>query len=312
MKKCLIIYNPNSGKKLKKDFFGKFIEILIKKEYVPEVMFSKYKGHITKIIEELDPIDLVISIGGDGTFNEAMTGNLKRKERLLLAHIPVGTTNDIGAMFGYGRDIIENLKMLLDGEERNIDICTVNGRPFVYVAGFGKFMNVPYETSRDLKKHYGHAAYLMEGVKEFHRSTKLYDITYEVDGEEYSGLYSFGAIANATRIAGIKGFMKDVKLDDNKFEVLLCNITKKQDIVRSLYYLTTNDITKVPGFYFHKVSSMKIKFHDSQKRNWCIDGEKLEDESDTYEIKIKRNIRLLIPKKNIEELFSNEKKNSNY
>ena len=307
MKKCLVIYNPNSGKKIKKDFLGQFIEILNKKEYVPEVMFSKYKGHITKIVEELEPIDLVISIGGDGTFNEAMTGNLKRKERLLLAHIPVGTTNDIGAMFGYGRDIIENLKMLLDGEEREIDICTVNGRPFVYVAGFGKFMNVPYETSRDLKKHYGHAAYIMEGVKEFHRSTKLYDITYEVDGEEYSGLYSFGVIANATRIAGIKGFMKDVKLDDNKFEVLLCNITKKQDIVRSLYYLTTNDITKVPGFYFHKVSSMKIKFHDNQKRNWCIDGEKLEDESDTYEIKIKRNIRLLIPKKNVGELFSDEK-----
>lgn len=307
MKKCLVIYNPNSGKKIKKDFLGQFIEILLKKEYVPEVIFSKYRGHITKIVEEAEEFDLVISIGGDGTFNEAMTGNLNRKERLLLAHIPLGTTNDIGVMFGYGRDVIENLKMLLDGEERGIDICTINDKPFVYVAGFGKFMNVPYETSRDLKKYYGHAAYLMEGVKEFHRSTKLYDITYEVDGEEYSGLYSFGVIANATRIAGIKGFMKDVKLDDNKFEVLLCNITKKQDIVRSLYYLTTNDITKVPGFYFHKVSSMKIKFHDTQKRNWCIDGEKLEDESDTYEIKIKRNIKLLIPKKNINELFSNEK-----
>ena len=77
-------------------------------------------------------------------------------------------------------------------------------------------------------------------------------------------------------------------------------------LVKSLYYLTTKDITKVPGFYFHKASSMKIKFHDTQKRNWCIDGEKLEDESDTYEIKIKRNIKLLIPKKNIEELFTNE------
>ncbi len=303
MKKCVIIYNPNSGKKIKKDFLAAFVDILLEHEYVPEIIFSRYRGHITKIVQELDSPELVISVGGDGTFNEAMTGNLKREKRLLLAHIPVGTTNDIGVMFGYGKDIISNLKMLLDGEERNIDICTINDRPFVYVAGFGKFMNIPYETSRNLKKKYGHMAYLMEGVKEFNQSTKLYDITYEVDGEEYKGLYSFVSISNATRIAGIKDFIKDVKLDDDKFEVLLCNITRKKDIIKSLYYLTTSDITKVPGFYFHKVSNMKIKFNGPQKANWCIDGEKLDDDSKEFEIKVLKNIRLLIPKKNIKTLF---------
>ena len=307
MKKCVIIYNPNSGKNLRKDFLSIFVDLLLDKDYIPEVRFSKYKGHITEIVKDLNPVDLVISVGGDGTFNESMTGNLMRKERLLLAHIPVGTTNDVGVMFGYGKDIIQNIKMLLDGVEKEIDICTINDRPFVYVAGFGKFMNVPYETSRNLKKKYGHMAYIIEGFKEFIHKTRLYDITYTVDGEEYSGLYSFGIISNATRVAGIKGFIKDVKLDDNKFEVLLCNITRKKDIVRSLYYLTTSDITKVPGFYFHKVSSMKIKFKDKQKRNWCIDGEELDDNKNTYEIKVKRNIRLLIPKKNINELFDNLK-----
>ena len=307
MRKCVVIYNPNSGKKIKKDFLAAFIDILLQNEYVPEVIFSKYSGHITEIVKGLENPDLVISIGGDGTFNESMSGNILRENRLLLAHIPVGTTNDIGAMFGYGKDIINNLKMLMDGEEREIDICTINGRPFVYVAGFGKFLNVPYETSRELKKHLGHMAYLMEGVKEFNQSTPLYDITYEVDGEKYNGLYSFCIISNATRIAGINGFFKDVKLDDNKFEVLLCNITNKKDIVKSLYYLATTDITKVPGFYFHKVSSMEIKFHDKIERNWCIDGEKLEELSDSYKINVPRNVRLLLPKKNIEELFSNEK-----
>lgn len=304
MKKCVIIYNPNSGKKLRKDFLAKFVDLLLEHEYVPEVLFSRYKGHITKMVRELEAVDLVISVGGDGTFNEAMTGNLQREKRNLLAHIPVGTTNDVGVMFGYGKDIIKNIKMLLDGVEKEIDICTINGRPFVYVAGFGKFMNVPYETSRNLKKRYGHMAYLMEGAKEFTNKTRLYDISYEVDGEVYNGLYSFGIISNATRVAGIKDFVKDVKLDDNKFEVLLCNITAKKDIVKSLYYLTTSDITKVPGFYFHKVSSMKIKFNDKNvKKNWCIDGEKLEEDSDEFEIKVVRNIKLLIPKKNVDNLF---------
>ena len=71
-------------------------------------------------------------------------------------------------------------------------------------------------------------------------------------------------------------------------------------------YLTKSDITKVPGFYFHKVNKMKIRFNDSQKINWCIDGERLDDDSREFEIKVLRNVRLLIPKKNIKNLFIDE------
>ena len=180
MKKCVVIYNPNSGKKIKQEFLAAYLDILMDYSYEPEVIFSKYKGHITKIVSELRPVDLVITLGGDGTFNEAMNGNFLREERLLLAHIPLGTTNDIGAMFGYGKDVINNLKLLLEGEVRDMDICCVNGKPFVYVAGVGKFMNVPYETSRELKKKLGYLAYLVEGAKEFFNMTKLYELSYTI------------------------------------------------------------------------------------------------------------------------------------
>ena len=233
MKKCVIIYNPNSGKKIKKDFLAAYLDILMDYDYDPEVIISKYRGHITKIVSELRPVDLVISLGGDGTFNEAMNGNFLREEKLLLAHIPLGTTNDVGAMFGYGKDPIANLKLLLDGEIKNIDVCCVNGKPFVYVAGFGKFMNVPYETSRELKKKIGYFAYVVEAIKEFKNITRLYELSYEIDGEVYNGLYSFMIISNANRIAGINNFYNDVKLDDGKFEVLFCNLNRKKDILKT-------------------------------------------------------------------------------
>ena len=54
-----------------------------------------------------------MSFGGDGTFNEVMTGNFQRKEKLLLTHIPVGTTNDIGAMLGYSKNILDNVKKII-------------------------------------------------------------------------------------------------------------------------------------------------------------------------------------------------------
>lgn len=315
MKKCTIIYNPHSGRKVKSNFLATYVDILLEHNYDPEIIFSKYKGHIKKIVKELPECDLVISIGGDGTFNEAVTGNLQRKKRLLLSHIPLGTTNDIGAMFGYGNDIIENLKKLLDGEEKCIDLCTVNNKPFVYVAGFGKFMTIPYETSRISKKNLGRLAYLKEGIKEFFGYTKLHELKYRVNGEEYKGLFSFILISNANHIAGINNFYDNVYLDDGNFEVLFCNLTKRKDIIKSLLYLATSDITKVPGFYFYKTNKLEIEF-SKEIDKWCVDGEELEKKTSTYKVEIIKDFKIMLPKKNIDKLFINgvekkEKKSKN-
>ena len=310
MKKCTIIYNPHSGKKVKSNFLAAYVDILLENDYDPEVIFSKYKGHIKKIVEKLPKCDLVISIGGDGTFNEAVTGNLKRKEPLLLSHIPLGTTNDIGAMFGYGSDIVENLKALLSGVEKKIDICTVNKKPFVYVSGFGKFMTIPFETSRSSKKNLGKIAYIKDGVKEFFNHTKLHELTYRVNGEEFKGLFSFILISNANHIAGISNFYNNVYLDDGKFEVLFCNLTRRQDIIKSLLYLATSDITKVPGFYFYKTDKLEIEF-EKETDKWCVDGEELEEKTKVYTIEMVKDFRIMLPKKNVKTLFVDEKKESN-
>lgn len=306
MKSCVIIYNPNSGKNKRMNFLNEFAKILYKKEY--ECLFypTAYSGHAYKIIQKLPNVDLVISIGGDGTFNEIITGNLKRKKKLLLAHIPYGTANDIGSMFGYDKDIISNLKSLLNGQIQNIDVCLINGQPFVYVAGFGKFANISYETPRELKKRFGYLAYLIEGLKELNGETKLYDLKYTVNGKTYEGKYSFIMISNANRIGGIDNFYKDVKLNDNKFEVLFCDIKDKTDIIKSLYYLKTSDITKVSGFYFYKTDNLKIEFKLPLKKGWSIDGEEFKEETNKFEISVINDIPILMPKKNISKLFIGE------
>lgn len=307
MNSCLVIYNPNSGKVKKENLKGNFIESFksILNEYGYKVTFidTQYKGHATKIVEKSPFYDLVISIGGDGTFNEVMRGNLNREERLLLAHIPLGTTNDIGAMWGYGKDIMMNLRQLLEGEVKEIDICTVNDKPFVYVAGFGKFMNIPYDTPRDLKKKYGYLAYLINAINIFKQKTQLYDLSFTVNGETYRGLYSFALITNATRVAGINNFYDNIKLNDNQFEVLFSNLTTKKDIIKTLALLVTNNITNVPGFYFYKTDKITITFHNDLKYPWCIDGEELDENPRQYNIEIKKDVKVKLPKKNIDKLF---------
>lgn len=302
----MVVYNPNSGKYNKQDTLPKVKKILEEYGYFVEVKDTKGKGDATSIVANCDYQDLLISIGGDGTFNEVMTGNFKRKDRLVMCHLPSGTTNDIGAMWGYGKNMLNNLKLALNGEVKRIDICTINGRPFVYSAGFGKFMNVPYQTSRKSKKRFGHLAYVKEGIKAFFSKTKLYDISYEMNGEQYRGLYSFALITNANRVAGINNFYKDIKLNDNRFEVLLCNMTRLKDILKTLYFFALYDASKIPGFYFYKIDNMKIKFNGQVKEPLCIDGESFDDLSGVYDIKIDRDVHVLMPSKNIDNLFVKE------
>lgn len=308
MKKCLVVYNPNSGKYNKEVTLPKIEKILNEYDYDVIIEKTKYKGDATSIVANIDKCDLVVSIGGDGTFNEVMTGNFMRKDRIVLCHLPSGTTNDVGAMWGYGKNMLNNLKLALNGKVKRIDICTINDKPFVYSAGFGKFMNIPYETPRELKKRIGHLAYIREGARDFFRKVKLYDITYEVDNEKYRGLFSFALITNANRVAGINNFYKDIKLDDNKFEVLLCNITKLKDIVKTLYFFALYDASKIPGFYFYQTDNIKIKFNSPLKKPLCIDGESFDDMSGSYNIKIDHDVYVLMPSKNVNNLFVNDKK----
>ena len=114
MKNCTIICNPNSGSNDKEKIIQDFKRVLKKNNYNYEIIFTKYSGHAKEIVANIEKTDLLISLGGDGTFNEVVTGNLSRKEPLLLSHIPLGTANDLGAMFGMGKDPVQNLKLVLN------------------------------------------------------------------------------------------------------------------------------------------------------------------------------------------------------
>ena len=293
MKNCVLIYNPNSGHTMNSSNLKSAKKILPKYGYNVKIVPTKYAGHAKEIVSHLETCDLVISVGGDGTFNEVVTGNMQRKNRLLVANIPIGTTNDVGTMFGYGKNFENNLKLLMEGSVKNIDICMVNDRPFVYVAGLGKFINIAYETPRYLKK----------GIKDFFRPIKSYKVNYEVNGIKKTGYFSFILISNANRIAGMNIFYKDVKLDDNQFELLLCNFSTRRSIIKTLRLLIDNDPNNVSGIEFYKANRVKFEFADIPKKAWCIDGEKLDRAGKVFEFKTVNDFKILMPNKNIKKLF---------
>ena len=62
MKKCTIIYNPQSGKKYNKPFLNEFEGILKDNNYETTIISTEYKGHAKEIALNIEECDLVISL----------------------------------------------------------------------------------------------------------------------------------------------------------------------------------------------------------------------------------------------------------
>lgn len=296
MKKILIIHNPYSGNQKNTRFIKSKIEE-IAKDYNYKVKFVKTKAKFdaTKIVENAKKdYDLVLSLGGDGTFNEVVSGNVKRENPYTLGHLPVGTTNDLKDSFYLSNNTINAFIEILNGKKVTYDVLSVNDTPFAYTAGFGKLLNIPYETKKEDKKKFGYLAYLNDGIKDlFMRPTKMYDITYELDGQVYKDKTSIFLVSNSNRMGGLKIY-KDVKLNDSKFEVM---IAKTNNIIKlGIGLLQIQLFNKSKYYKLIRTDNIKVLIHDNDFKNWCIDGEKLRDRPKKYDIKVLKKIKCKVSK----------------
>lgn len=304
MKKCAVVYNPESGRPKDKKDIGNLPSILAVNKYETIMCPTSAPKDATKIVKNLsDDTDLVICCGGDGTLNEGVTGNLLRDNKILMAHLPVGTVNDVGTMYGFTKNMMVNAQMLLSGSVKNIDVCLVNKKPFVYVACLGSYVDVSYNTPRNLKKKYGRLAYFFNALNELKDSVKLFDLTYEINGVKKSGTYSFVFVTNTCRMGGFNNIYSDIKLDDDKFEVILISAKTKPELVRIASMILTSKVRNMPGVEYYKTNNFRVTF-DKIPPSWVIDGEEYEHNTKTFEFNINKEISMLLPKKNIVKLFS--------
>ena len=303
MKKCVVVYNPVSGKEKNKECIEDFYTVLKKYNYDLELIYTKKKGDAIDIVKNLNNPDLVISAGGDGTLNEVIKGNISREERLLVGILPLGTTNDVGRMLGYTKDYVKNLDLLLSGSRRQYDIGLIDNNPFIYIATLGKLTRVSYTTPSIKKRKYGHLAYLVQGLKEIFKKVELYDIKYKINNKFYQGIYSYVFITNTNTVGGKKNIYKDVKLNDKLLEVIFVKAKTKLQLLKVFYYIFRSKIADCPYVEFYKTSHIDINVQDNKSVSWCIDGEELNIDSSKIKININSNSSMLIPNKNIDKLF---------
>lgn len=272
MKKLIFIYNPNAGKGLLKPRISDILDIFVKAEYEITIYPTQsYRDAYKKVLKLEDHYDLVVCSGGDGTLDEVVTGMMKREHRIPIGYIPTGTTNDFANSLHIPKDILMAANVAVNGEEFSCDVGTFNDDVFVYIAAFGLFTDVSYQTKQNVKNVLGHLAYVLEGVKRLY-NVPSYRIKVTHDDEVIEEEFVFGMVTNSRSVGGFRNMIgKNVVFDDGEFEVTLIKTPKNaielQEIVASLL------IEQINTKHMYTFKANHVTFESLEEIPWTLDGE---------------------------------------
>ncbi|NLF34795.1 MAG: YegS/Rv2252/BmrU family lipid kinase [Clostridiales bacterium] len=273
MKQLLFVYNPQAGKGQIKGRLAGVLDVFASAGYLTVVYPTQGPGEATSIVAELAPnYELVVCSGGDGTLNEVVSGLMQLESPPPLGYIPAGSTNDFARNLSLPQGMENAARTAIAGVPRPCDVGRFNGRPFIYVAAFGAFTGVAYDTPQEVKNVFGHMAYLVEGVGRL-GSLKSCAITVEHEGGMLDGDFLYGMVSNTVSVGGFKSLVPGhVQLDDGLFEVLLvrqpASIAEIQKILMSL--TVQKPTTEGPVIAF-RASHLRITCEE--KVPWTLDGE---------------------------------------
>ena len=272
-KKVLFIVNPKSGKGSIRSKLLDIVDIFVKAEFDLTLYISQSAGDARAKAKEVEGrYELVICSGGDGTLDEVISGMMECEKRSAIGYIPCGSTNDFAHSLKIPTSMTKAAEHIAACKEFPCDIGRFNDDYFVYIAAFGLFTDVSYETSQDVKNVLGHLAYILEGMKKL---TEIKSYPMKVESEEMTveGNFLFGMVTNSTSVGGFRNITgKHVHLDDGVFEVTLIktpqNILELNEIIQAVIAGKSEN-----NKYFYQFRSKAVKFISGDPVAWTLDGE---------------------------------------
>lgn len=275
MEHIMMIVNPYSGKGKAKEMLCDIISLFGTHEYIQTVYVTSPERRSSYFAETYGAdYGLAVCIGGDGTLSDTVNGimRLPFEKRPAIGYIPMGTANDVATTLRLPSDPKKAVMAVAHGSPVAFDIGQIDEDTFfTYIAAFGAFTEVSYETPQNIKNSLGHLAYVLGGIGSL-ATIKEHHVKIEYDGGELEGDYIFGGVTNTTSVAGIVKFSPDdVKLGDGLFEVILVKKpVSLPDLSKTVTAILNQDIVSDSVTMLH---TSRIKFTFDEPVKWTRDGE---------------------------------------
>ncbi|MBO4940989.1 MAG: YegS/Rv2252/BmrU family lipid kinase [Clostridia bacterium] len=273
-KRMLFVFNPLSGKgNIKNKLLG-IINIFVKNGWEVTVRPTQSAGDAFGFVRDnAQNFELLVLSGGDGTLNEGIRGlmSLEKENRPHLGYIPAGTTNDFAANMKISKNMNRAALDIMSGETFACDIGSFNNKNFVYVAAFGAFTDVAYDTPQQNKNMFGHLAYVMEGAKKL-SNIKAYQLKMICGDETLTGEFIYGMVSNTNYLGGMKAEKAfRAELNDGLFEIIL--VKKPKNILETQNLLTCLVTQELNPEYFTVIRGSEVTFISDEAIPWTLDGE---------------------------------------
>ena len=275
MKKMLFIMNPFSGQRKANKFLADILLLFSQADYQVITHMTTGQGDGARAaMRHGNEVDLVVCCGGDGTFNETVTGLIAIGARIPVGYIPAGSTNDFASSLKLSSNPLQAAQDILEGQPVAFDVGKFGDRIFTYVASFGAFTRASYATPQSIKNALGHTAYLLEGIQELSLIRKEH-VRMEFDGEVVEDDFLFGAICNSTSVGGILTLdPRMVDMADGRMEILLIRAPRNLTELSECIWALQNQTYNCSMITFR--SAERVHIFASPDMTWTLDGEREE------------------------------------
>ncbi|MCL2579160.1 MAG: YegS/Rv2252/BmrU family lipid kinase [Oscillospiraceae bacterium] len=310
-KTMLLIINPAAGQGSFVPYFFEVVDRFTKGGFAVTAHPTSGPREAYQIaLERAYAFDYLVCTGGDGTLNEVVNALMQLDRRPLLGYIPSGSVNDFAATHGLSSDPVLGADTVMSGNIVPVDVGRFQDGFFTYVAAFGLFADVSYDTPQNLKNMFGQTAYFLEGVKKL-GNINHHHCRVELEGEVIEDDFILGMISNSRSVGGfpLPGEV-DACLDDGLFDLLLLRKIQSMETLGSVIsaMLGGKGILD-PSFVLRKVR--KARFVGERPLGWSVDGE-FGGSLKVVEVAVcQKAIEIIVPKPNDKKKRTRAKKPAN-
>ncbi len=288
--KISFIVNPFSGTSSKNKIDTLIEKYLNLDKYNYDLFFTKYAGHASEIVQSLlnDGTNIIVAVGGDGTVNEVIS--LLIDTDIVVGIIPAGSGNGFASHLGLSKNIKKSIDVINKGIIKTIDTCTLNGKPYINVAGLGFDAKIAFITRNNTQR--GILPYLLTTIGEsFNFSTE--ELIVEIDGKQIKGRYALAAIANASMYGYHFTIAPSACIDDGFLDIMLLKDAPVYKYFFSSYRGFNKTLHKSNLAEVYRGRSIKIK--SANPIYYHMDGEGYNAENE-FEINvIPTSLKILVP-----------------
>ncbi|MDR0209313.1 MAG: lipid kinase YegS [Pseudomonas putida] len=263
------------GKQAMNDEVRSAVGALRERGWTLEVRLTWEAGDAQRLVAEAlaAGVRQIVAGGGDGTLRDVAEAMAQTPGGVSLALLPLGTANDFAKAAGIPLEPAAALD-LLEQPARPVDLGKVGDQLFLNMATGGFGSQVTANTSEDLKKVLGAAAYLFTGLSRF---SELQAASVELQGPEFhwqGQLLALG-IGNGRQAGGGHVLCPDAWVDDGLLDIGI--LPAPQEMVGAL-----RDLLAGEGL-FVRARLPWVEIKSSQGLNINLDGEPLQADSLRFE-----------------------------